>query len=496
MSFNPFLNSSSGGGSGEAGKDGRGIVSIAFSSSNKGDVPNLSGAIDTYEILYTDNTESTINVYNGLDGKNGVNGTNGKEVELKVSDEAIQWKYSGDTTWVNLLLLSDIKGSDGQSVSLRTNNNYIQWKKDNETEWTNLISLSELKGADGFSPTIEITPIDGGNKLDITDTAGTKTLQILNGTNGKEIEIGKDDINLKWRYVGDSSWKVLVPLSSLKGTDGTNGTDGISITSISFTSSDKGDVAGLAGATDTYTITLSNNTTSTFLVYNGKDGSGGSSSGFSGDYNDLINKPTIPTVSNDLTDELKEHYDLAYSQTHTHNNKAILDALSEDNSQELTYNSENVYRTKILTKTEYDSEKTAGTLKDNWIYVVSDEVDTPQLEDSGWNTLAVSADGVGYSESKIKYRKIGKVVYIEGYLNVKENQNNTPKVSLIGILPTGFRPTKAAFGINTSPLTDGNNALHNSFIKIKSSGEMLLVNTGESLTTDLHYFLNVSYLID
>lgn len=124
-----------------------------------------------------------------------------------------------------------------------------------------MVLLSELKGADGFSPIVEITAIDGGNKLDITDTTGTKSLQILNGSNGKEIEIGKDDINLKWRYVGDSDWKVLIPLSSLKGVDGTNG---ISITSISFTSSNKGEVAGLAGATDTYTITLSNDTTSTF----------------------------------------------------------------------------------------------------------------------------------------------------------------------------------------------------------------------------------------
>lgn len=49
-----------------------------------------------------------------------------------------------------------------------------------------------------------------------------------------------------------------------------------------------------------------------------------SSGDFSGDYNDLINKPTIPTVSNDLTDELKEHYDLAYSQSHTHSNMQAL----------------------------------------------------------------------------------------------------------------------------------------------------------------------------
>ena len=51
---------------------------------------------------------------------------------------------------------------------------------------------------------------------------------------------------------------------------------------------------------------------------------------FSGDYNDLINKPTIPTVSNDLTDELKEHYDLAYNQSHTHSNKDVLDEITSN----------------------------------------------------------------------------------------------------------------------------------------------------------------------
>ena len=34
--------------------------------------------------------------------------------------------------------------------------------------------------------------------------------------------------------------------------------------------------------------------------------------GFSGDYNDLTNKPIIPTVTNDLTNELKTNYDEAY----------------------------------------------------------------------------------------------------------------------------------------------------------------------------------------
>lgn len=36
---------------------------------------------------------------------------------------------------------------------------------------------------------------------------------------------------------------------------------------------------------------------------------------FSGSYSDLTNKPTIPTVTNDLTNELKAHYDAAYTHS-------------------------------------------------------------------------------------------------------------------------------------------------------------------------------------
>ena len=58
--FDPFGGSTgSGGGTGMPGKDGRGIVSISFKSSTGGSTPNIQGAIDTYEILYTDNTKST-----------------------------------------------------------------------------------------------------------------------------------------------------------------------------------------------------------------------------------------------------------------------------------------------------------------------------------------------------------------------------------------------------------------------------------------------------
>lgn len=46
---------------------------------------------------------------------------------------------------------------------------------------------------------------------------------------------------------------------------------------------------------------------------------------YSGAYSDLTGTPTIPVVTNDLTDELKQHYDTAYNNSHTHSNKSILD---------------------------------------------------------------------------------------------------------------------------------------------------------------------------
>ena len=71
--FNPFESSGSSGG-GTNGKDGRGIVSIVFKSSTEGSTPGIAGALDTYEIKYTDNTSSFFQVKNGEDGNVGFSG--------------------------------------------------------------------------------------------------------------------------------------------------------------------------------------------------------------------------------------------------------------------------------------------------------------------------------------------------------------------------------------------------------------------------------------
>lgn len=41
-------------------------------------------------------------------------GTDGREIELQATTDYIQWRYVGDSTWINLIALSDLKGQKGE----------------------------------------------------------------------------------------------------------------------------------------------------------------------------------------------------------------------------------------------------------------------------------------------------------------------------------------------------------------------------------------------
>lgn len=83
-------------------------------------------------------------------------------------------------------------------------------------------------GKDGISPVVAVSAITGGHRITITYAGGTKTVDVMDGATGRGVK------------------------------------------TISRTSGN-----GAAGTTDTYTITYTDNTTSTFSVYNGKDGARG-----------------------------------------------------------------------------------------------------------------------------------------------------------------------------------------------------------------------------
>ena len=63
---------------------------------------------------------------------------------------------------------------------------------------------------------------------------------------------------------------------------------------------------------------------------------------FSGNYNDLTNKPTIPTVTNDLTNTLKSNYDTAYTHSQS------------------THAPSNAQKNSDITKTEIEAKLTGN----------------------------------------------------------------------------------------------------------------------------------------
>ena len=93
--FDPFGSSGgSGGGTGAPGKDGRGISTIDFLSSSIGSVPGIQGAVDIYQIIYTDGTRSTYVVKNGEKGEAGAKGETGADdvtLKARLDDSEIEF---------------------------------------------------------------------------------------------------------------------------------------------------------------------------------------------------------------------------------------------------------------------------------------------------------------------------------------------------------------------------------------------------------------------
>ena len=114
---------------------------------------------------------------NGNDGKNGINGTNGKD------------GFNG---------VDGKDGINGKSIEVQRATEYIQWRYEGD-EWQNLVAIA-----------------------DITGPAGQKG---ADGANGKTPEFRVNENTLQWRYVGDEIWLNLYDLTALKGADGRDGAD-------------------------------------------------------------------------------------------------------------------------------------------------------------------------------------------------------------------------------------------------------------------------------
>lgn len=137
----------------------------------------------------------------------------------------------------NISLTPGEKGDDGVTFTPSVSTN-------GDLSWTNNGGLTNpgtvnvkgpkgdsVKGDDGVSPTISVLAIAGGHRISIADKDGTKAVDVM---------------------------------------DGEDGSAGRGISTIARTAGN-----GAAGTTDTYTITYTDGTKTTFGVYNGKNGTDG-----------------------------------------------------------------------------------------------------------------------------------------------------------------------------------------------------------------------------
>ena len=122
--------------------------------------------------------------------------------------------------------------------------------------WENRLAVVENSiGSSGISPTIKVTAITGGNKVEITDANGTKIFNVMHGTNGID---GKDC------YTPVKGVDYFDGEDGVNGKDGVNGADGVSPT------------LSVAEITGGHRVTITDiNGTQTFDVMDGQDGRDG-----------------------------------------------------------------------------------------------------------------------------------------------------------------------------------------------------------------------------
>ena len=238
-----------------------GIISVAMLALSACHImPDYSGdeRYEKYllavEAGYEGTYEEWLDTIKGKDGKDGTSVLTGHGAPYStlgnVGDSYIDldtWDYYTKTEngWVKQ---GNIKGQDGN----------------NGQNGVSVISIIKTS-SDGLVDTYTITYSDGTTStFTVTNGAdGSQGIQGNPGQNGHTPIITIGD-NGHWYVDGvDTGFSA----KGEKGDQGEPGENGISIISIEKTSSD--------GLVDTYTITYSNGTTSTFTVTNGADGSQG-----------------------------------------------------------------------------------------------------------------------------------------------------------------------------------------------------------------------------
>ena len=179
--------------------------------------------------------------------------TNAALPEVRNNGTAIQWKYSDETDWRDLVALSELRGAAGENGKNGTDgkdgSNGADGKdgvdgkngadgKDGKNGADGKNGINGTSGKDGINAkNIEVQRAESyiqwryegdewQNLVAIADITGPTGQKGADGANGKTPEFRVSENTLQWRYVGDEIWLNLYDLSVLKGLDGKDGING------------------------------------------------------------------------------------------------------------------------------------------------------------------------------------------------------------------------------------------------------------------------------
>lgn len=132
-----------------------------------------SGSVNSNgELVLTFTDGSTLNVgtvkgdkgEKGDKGDTGARGIPGKEIEIQVDSGYIQYRYVGDTDWINIISTDELKGADGasgedgkngqdgQEIQLQMSGSTLQYKYESDTTWIDLYDFSNIEVSASIKP--------------------------------------------------------------------------------------------------------------------------------------------------------------------------------------------------------------------------------------------------------------------------------------------------------------------------------------------------------
>lgn len=115
------------------------------------------------------------------------------------------------------------------------------------------------------------------------------------------------------------------------------------------------------------------------------------------------------------------------------------------------------------------------------------------LSDSGWITLPLASGITAYNEANTpQYRKIGKLVIVRGTV-----KGVTARNTVLGTLPTGFRPSKANPYVQNTSLGTGNFATQTR-VTVTTTGDVKLEAISDNATfgADKWFPIATMFLVD